>query len=245
MFLDKMFLIAISIGLTLILTDKLILKERVGKRTASIYLAYAFTPVLIVVFMFRSFAFEPWKIPSGSMYPAMKIGDYVVVNKFYYGIKLPVVKTQVTEGTAIRRGDIVIFDYPEDLNQVYTKRVIGLPGDEVGYDGFKLTINGEPLRYEYVGLYEGHESRFKNLKVYQEFISQDVSHQILIDESKTEARETFSVKVPEGKYFMLGDNRDYSLDSREWGMVDKSDLKGKVVKMLFNFGDRSRFMEDI
>ena len=102
-------------------------------------------PVIVVVFILRSFLFEPFKIPSGSMIPTLQIGDLILVNKFHYGIRLPVLNTKLTEGTPVQRGDVMVFRYPPKPNVDYIKRVVGVPGDEVAYLNKKLTINGQPI----------------------------------------------------------------------------------------------------
>ena len=213
-------------------------------------------PVILVVFLLRSFLFEPFKIPSGSMMPTLLTGDLILVNKFTYGFRLPVINTKLTDGTPPARGDVMVFRYPPQPSLDYIKRVVGLPGDEVAYLNKKLTINGKPVSKDAVPEYFDEEA-MRYLKEYKEDLL-GRQHYLLNDDSRraglSEAeimtfpnRENcrYSVdgvvcKVPEGHYFMMGDNRDNSLDSRYWGFVPDKNIVGKAFFIWMNFGNLKR-----
>ncbi|MFM9424503.1 signal peptidase I [Variovorax sp. GrIS 2.14] len=213
-------------------------------------------PVILVVFLLRSFLFEPFKIPSGSMMPTLLTGDLILVNKFTYGLRLPVINTKLTGGTPPARGDVMVFRYPPQPSLDYIKRVVGLPGDEVAYLNKKLTINGKPISKDAVPEYFDEEA-MRYLKEYKEDLV-GRQHYLLNDDSRraglSEAeimtfpnRENcrYSVdgvvcKVPEGHYFMMGDNRDNSLDSRYWGFVPDKNIVGKAFFIWMNFGNLKR-----
>jgi signal peptidase I len=189
--------------------------------------ARSFFPVVLIVLLLRSFIAEPFRIPSASMMPTLLIGDFILVNKFTYGIRLPVINKKVVEMNEPKRGDIVVFRYPKDPSVDYIKRVIGLPGDRVTYYDKKLHINGEPVnqvslgRYQGVGQGEdmtGHEHLLENLM--------GVEHSILIRNGAASAEGVYV--VPQGNYFVMGDNRDNSNDSRYWGTVPEENLVGKA-----------------
>ncbi|RZI92834.1 MAG: signal peptidase I [Variovorax sp.] len=207
-------------------------------------------PVIVVVFLLRSFLFEPFKIPSGSMMPTLLTGDLILVNKFTYGLRLPVLNTKVTAGTPPARGDVMVFRYPPQPSLDYIKRVVGVPGDEVAYLNKKLTINGQPVSKDVLPEYFDDEA-MRYLKQYREDLS-GKKHLLLNDENRRAGlsdaeimafpnRENcrYSVegvvcKVPEGSYFMMGDNRDNSLDSRYWGFVPDKNIVGKAFAIWMN-----------
>jgi signal peptidase I len=212
-------------------------------------------PVILVVFLLRSFVFEPFKIPSGSMIPTLLIGDYILVNKFTYGLKLPVLGTRLTQGNPLQRGDVVVFHYPPDPSQNYIKRVVGLPGDEVTYRNKQLTINGEPAPQAAASDFFD-ESEMRYAKQFDETLG-GKKHQLLVREQEPAVRlfevkdfkykencsytiEGFTCKVPPGQYFMMGDNRDNSLDSRYWGFVPDANIVGKAFVVWLNWHDFKR-----
>ncbi|PUE14295.1 MULTISPECIES: signal peptidase I [unclassified Limnohabitans] len=211
-------------------------------------------PVIVVVFILRSFLFEPFKIPSGSMIPTLHIGDLILVNKFHYGLRLPVVNTKLTEGSAVQRGDVMVFRYPPKPNVDYIKRVVGVPGDEVSYLNKRLTVNGQPIATKALPDFFD-ESTMRYFKHYSENVGAK-PHQILQDDERPAfipgadpfpgrdqchyTVEGVTCKVPAGHYFMMGDNRDNSLDSRYWGFVPDANIVGKAFFVWMNFGNLQR-----
>jgi signal peptidase I len=213
-------------------------------------------PVILAVFLLRSFLVEPFKIPSGSMMPTLLTGDLILVNKFTYGLRLPVINTKITEGTPPARGDVMVFRYPPKPSMDYIKRVIGVPGDEVAYLNKKLTINGQPVTKQAVPEYFDEEA-MRYLKQYSEDLG-GKRHMLLNDDGRraglSEAEimafphqencrysvEGVVCKVPPGHYFMMGDNRDNSLDSRYWGFVPDKNIVGRAFFVWMNFGDLKR-----
>jgi signal peptidase I len=213
-------------------------------------------PVILAVFLLRSFLFEPFKIPSGSMMPTLLTGDLILVNKFTYGLRLPVINTKLTDGTPLARGDVVVFRYPPKPSLDYIKRVVGIPGDEVSYLNKKLVINGQPVSKEAIPDYFDEET-MRYLKQYREDLV-GKKHLLLNDETRraglSEAEimpfpnqencrysvEGVVCKVPAGHYFMMGDNRDNSLDSRYWGFVPDRNVVGKAFFVWMNFGSLGR-----
>lgn len=196
--------------------------------------ARSFFPVFLIVLVLRSFLFEPFRIPSASMMPTLLIGDFILVNKYDYGIRLPVVNTKVIENNTPERGDIVVFRYPEDPSIPFIKRVVGLPGDHIAYRDKTLFINGERIRQEELDVYYGDGSGFipGGLSLRLEELD-ETPHRILVnaDQPSREVEAT----VPEGKYFVLGDNRDNSRDSRYWGFVPDENLVGHAVMIWMNW----------
>jgi len=211
-------------------------------------------PVIVVVFILRSFLFEPFKIPSGSMIPTLQIGDLILVNKFHYGIRLPVLNTKLTEGTPVQRGDVMVFRYPPKPNVDYIKRVVGVPGDEVAYLNKKLTINGQPIETQALPDYFD-DSTMRYFKHFSEKLGSQ-PHQSIQDNDRPAfvpgvdpfphsencqyTVEGVRCKVPAGHYFMMGDNRDNSLDSRYWGFVPDANIVGKAFFVWMNFGNLKR-----
>lgn len=211
-------------------------------------------PVILAVFVLRSFLFEPFKIPSGSMIPTLLVGDLILVNKFTYGIRLPVVNIKLTEGHAPQRGDVMVFRYPPKPSLDYIKRVVGVPGDEVAYLDKKLTINGQPVSKTAVPDFFD-EDAMQYFKQFEEALG-GKRHGILNDDNrpafipgadnfpfKQNCRysvEGVVCKVPEGQYFMMGDNRDNSLDSRYWGFVPDKNIVGRAFFIWMNFGSLKR-----
>jgi signal peptidase I len=211
-------------------------------------------PVIIIVFLLRSFLFEPFKIPSGSMIPTLLVGDLILVNKYHYGIRLPVINLKVIDGSKVERGDVMVFRYPPKPSLDYIKRVVGLPGDEVAYLNKRLTINGQPVSTSPVPEFFD-EDATRYFKQYEESLG-SVKHRILndddrpsfvpgVDEFPYRQNCRYSVegvvcKVPEGHYFMMGDNRDNSLDSRFWGFVPDKNIVGKAIFVWMNFSNLKR-----
>ena len=214
----------------------------------------SFFPVILAVFLLRSFVVEPFKIPSGSMIPTLQVGDFILVNKFTYGIRLPVINTKIIEMGAPKRGDVMVFRYPEDTSVDYIKRVIGVPGDKIAYQNKRLSINGQELPIRKMEDYL-HSDRMYYSRQFVEKIDR-VEHRTLNDDDApafiTDAaqfpnRENCLYNnagvictVPAGHYFMMGDNRDNSRDSRYWGFVPDENIVGKAFFVWFNFGDLKR-----
>ncbi len=211
-------------------------------------------PVIISVFFLRSFIVEPFKIPSGSMIPTLLVGDLILVNKFHYGLRLPVLNTKITEGEKPQRGDVMVFRYPPKPSLDYIKRVVGVPGDTVAYLNKRLTINGQAVPTDSVPEFFD-EDAMRYFKQYEEKFGTQ-SHRVLNDEQRPAfvpgadkfagsegcdyTIEGVTCKVPEGYYFMMGDNRDNSMDSRYWGFVPEKNIVGKAFYVWMNFGNLKR-----
>lgn len=193
-------------------------------------------PVFLVVLVLRSFIIEPFRIPSGSMYPTLQIGDFIAVNKFAYGVKLPVTQTKIIPVSLPERGDVVVFKYPKDPDVDYIKRVVGIPGDKITYVGRTLFINDKAVTQKFVGKYHGTESSaiMNGASEITETFPGGHEHQILHDLDKNSV-DMNTVLVPEGHYFMMGDNRDHSNDSRFWGFVPEKNIKGKAFGIWMNW----------
>jgi signal peptidase I len=215
----------------------------------------SFFPVILIVFTLRSFLVEPFKIPSGSMIPTLLVGDFILVNKFTYGIRLPVINTKIISINEPERGDVMVFRYPEDPSVDYIKRVVGLPGDKIAYEGKRLTINGHEVPLKEAGDYLL-KDKIQYLKQYTETLGK-TQHSILLDSNEPAALpyvKQFPLRdnciynnngvmctVPPGHYFMMGDNRDNSSDSRVWGVVPEDNIVGKAFFIWFNFSELRRF----
>ena len=189
--------------------------------------AHSFFPIVFIVLILRSFIAEPFRIPSGSMMPTLLVGDFILVNKYTYGIRLPVLNTKIVELNLPKRGDIAVFRYPKNPAVDYIKRVVGLPGDKVSYFKKKVYINGKLAKQVSLGSYQG-VGQGINMTGAEHLIENlaDVEHSILIKHGLPSVEGTFV--VPEGQYFMIGDNRDNSNDSRYWGTVPEENLVGKA-----------------
>ncbi|MFZ6753467.1 signal peptidase I [Undibacterium sp. Dicai25W] len=230
------------------------IEENILRQPLWVEYSGSFFPVIAMVFFLRSFLYEPFKIPSSSMLPTLFVGDLILVNKFTYGIRLPILNKKVIEINNPQRGDVMVFKYPEDPSVDYIKRVVGVPGDKVVYKNKKLLINGNEMTYQAMPefLDEEHLSYFKQ---YSENLT-GVSHRILNDEQSpafvrdphnfpkrencTYNIDGFSCVVPDGEYFMMGDNRDNSLDSRYWGFVPDQNIVGKAFFIWMNLGNIKR-----
>ena len=212
-------------------------------------------PVILAVFLLRSFLFEPFKIPSGSMIPTLLVGDLILVNKYHYGVRLPVINKKIIDNKPVQRGDVVVFRYPVDTRLDYIKRVVGIPGDEVAYLNQKLTINGQPVPLVAKGEHYDDES-LSYAPLFTEKLG-EVEHQIRVEpkrlgyygpdpkrfpfaENCRYVNEGVTCKVPPGHYFMMGDNRDNSQDSRFWGFVPDQNIVGKAFFVWMNFGNLGR-----
>ena len=211
-------------------------------------------PVIFAVFVLRSFVVEPFRIPSGSMLPTLHVGDLILVSKFRYGIRLPVIHAEIIDNQPVRRGDVIVFRFPVDPRIDYIKRVVALPGDEISYLDQRLAINGQPVPLTRLSDFYDPDS-MRHVWQYAERLG-EVEHRILVDRERAGFLPTaaafphreacrFSVEgvvctVPQGHFFVLGDNRDNSQDSRFWGFVPEGHIIGRAFFVWMNFGDLGR-----
>ena len=227
-------------GLIYLLAIVILKRIRPQEQKPSLIVEYgrSFFSVLLIVFVIRSFIVEPFKIPSGSMMPTLIAGDFIVVNKFTYGIRLPVWNKTLLEVGKPDRGDVFVFHYPKDPSIDYIKRVIGLPGDEIRYENKELFING--VHVEKI-LQENYTYAFNNnevveVKKFFETIGTS-KYSLIVHDIPS---EDYKFNVPEGNYFAMGDNRDNSSDSRVWGFVPDELLVGKAFFIWLNFSQFNR-----
>lgn len=224
------------------LLDILVLKKRrpAGKADpVLVEYSKSFFPVILVVFMIRSFVVEPFKIPSASMMPTLIAGDFILVNKFIYGLRVPILNNTFLEIRHPQRGEVFVFHYPKDPSIDYIKRVVGVPGDKIAYRDKQLYINGKKLDVSYADDYQyvGSGLSMVVTKRYQEQLGEH-KHDILLEEEKPSLDG--EVEVPPGHYFAMGDNRDNSNDSRFWGFVPEENLVGKAFFIWWNFDNFGR-----
>ncbi len=225
---------------------------RPSREPVAVEYARSLFPVLLIVLLFRSFLFEPFKIPSGSMIPTLLVGDFIIVNKFAYGLRLPVLNKKVVDIAEPQRGDVIVFRYPVDPSVNFIKRLIGLPGDTITYRNKQLFINGEAVPLKQGGRFTSADLKCSTPRsdavLYTEQLG-EVEHPILIHESSSKRGGQWV--VPPGHYFAMGDNRDRSNDGREWGFVPEENLMGRAVGIWLNFdytkgcGDWSRIGDGI
>jgi signal peptidase I len=213
-------------------------------------------PVILMVFLLRSFLFEPFKIPSGSMIPTLEIGDLILVNKFHYGIRIPVINKKLVPLNDPKRGDVMVFRYPVDPGIDFIKRVVGVPGDEIAYINQKLYLNGQLAPLQQLDDYYDEDRRTYS-RQFREDVGDGVTHRLLVDPQQPSSygmrarqfpgvencrytAEGVTCKVPAGHYFMMGDNRDNSEDSRFWGFVPDENIVGRAFFVWMNFGSLKR-----
>jgi len=217
-------------------------------------MARSFFPVILIVFLLRSFLYEPFKIPSGSMEPTLLVGDFILVNKYTFGVRVPVINKKIMDVNLPQRGDVMVFRYPINPGRDYIKRVVGIPGDTVTYQNKQLIINGKAVKQEKAGIFTQINQRLemRQFEVFKESLS-DKPHTMMVD-SKAAAfnlggvfskfayknncaynEDGFSCTVPPGNYFMMGDSRDNSEDGRYWGFVPEENIVGKAVLVWMNF----------
>jgi signal peptidase I len=260
-----LFVLLVVTGMVWLLDRMVLRSKRVEGEIEPWWVEYSksFFPVILAVFVLRSFLFEPFKIPSGSMIPTLQIGDFIVVNKFTYGIRLPVVGQKIIPVNDPQRGDVMVFHYPENPAVDYIKRVVGVPGDLVEYRNKRLYINGKEQEHKPAGDYNYVESglNFVHTNRYDEELGGH-PHAIIVNPDMPDIHleavanfpgiencdyrgEGFACRVPTGQYFMLGDNRDNSRDSRYWGFVPDNQIVGKAFLVWMNFSDFKRIGESI
>lgn len=242
------------------LLDRFVLQPRRKEKSEPWWVEYAksFFPVILAVFLLRSFLVEPFKIPSGSMIPTLQVGDFILVNKFTYGLRLPIIGQKVVEINNPERGDVMVFHYPENPSVDYIKRIVGLPGDVIIYRGKQLLVNGVVQEQKNQGEYNYVDNglSFVHTNLYSENLDGHL-HAILQNpdmpglhlasvaefpqrEQCSYSRDEMRCTVPAGHYFMMGDNRDNSRDSRYWGFVPEKLIVGKAFFVWMNFGDLKR-----
>lgn len=228
--------------------------ERANRAPWWVEYCVSFFPVILFVFVLRSFVVEPFRIPSGSMLPTLENGDLILVNKFQYGIRLPVIDRKIIDVGSPQRGDVVVFRYPVDPSVDYIKRVVGVPGDVIEYRNKALSINGKPVSRERDGDYF-EPDRAAYVGQYREQLG-NVSHRILLNANVSQdfmpitrfpdfndctyLADGVRCTVPANHYFMMGDNRDNSLDSRYWGFVPDRNIVGRAFFIWMNFSSPSR-----
>ena len=232
------------------LLDKFVLKQRAtkgrGNENFIITWAYDFWPVLAVVMVLRSFLYEPFNIPSDSMVPTLETGDFILVNKFEYGVRLPIINSKIIDVGSPERGEVAVFRYPPQPSISYIKRIVGLPGDHIVYDHGQLSINGKKVTKTTTQFSREKDSLDTPTSIYhqetlgthtftmRELEGVNVARQApflnYVDNGKYSAENGlyWEVKVPEGHYFAMGDNRDQSADSRFWGFVPEENLTGRA-----------------
>lgn len=258
---DTMFILVLLTG-AIILLERVFLRKRRAENQLEpgwVEFSRGFFPVLLIVFLIRGFLVEPYQIPSSSMRPGLLPGDFILVNKFSYGLRLPFTNQVVIPVTQPKHGDVLIFKYPNDTSVNYIKRVIGLPGDMVTYRNKVLSVNQTALPTKDLGLvypYTGDDSRVAEPELYQETNDKSTYRIVLEKHYPTLFLESvqdfpyrdqceydeegFSCVVPKGHYFVMGDNRDHSGDSRYWGFVPDQSIIGKGLLVWLNFGEFSR-----
>jgi len=255
-----LFLLTLATGVLWAIDRVWFAKRRAPEAPEPAWVEYAasFFPVLLVVFVLRSFVAEPFKIPSSSMRPTLEVGDFILVNKFVYGLRLPIVEAKVVPMSEPKRGDVVVFRYPVNPSQDFIKRVVGVGGDEVVYRDKQLTVNGKPLPQKPDGTYSYVEGlRFettnrrtetadtgsgrRDYEIAESPNAPPVYPQNVRpfpDRQNCDYNDRgFVCRVPAGHYFMMGDNRDNSDDSRYWGFVPDDHIRGRAFFVWFNWDD--------
>ena len=233
----QLMLILLLVTGTVWLLDHFVLRKRRAKGAHEpwwVEYPKSFFPIILIVFVLRSFLVEPFKIPSGSMIPTLLVGDFILVNKYTYGLRLPVINQKAVNLGAPKRGDVLVFRFPADPSVNYIKRVIGLPGDRLVYRDKTLFINGQPMPQTLVGDYTYAESG-NHLLFARRFREQIDGSEHDILQSEGAGSGTLEFSVPAGHYFVMGDNRDRSNDSRFWGTVPDANVVGRAFLIWFSW----------
>lgn len=210
-------------------------RTKIGKEPLVVEYARSFFPVILAVFLLRSFLVEPFRIPSGSMIPTLWTGDFILVNKFSYGIRLPIINRKVMDIGEPQRGDVVVFRFPEDPATDYIKRVVGLPGDTISYHDKTVFINGVEAAQRFMGPYTEFSTGIPLPSQLQVESLQSVEHELVVHPGFFGRLDRGEWTVPENSYFVMGDNRDNSNDSRAWGFVPEQNLVGKAFMIWMNW----------
>ncbi len=255
-----LFLLLAATGAVWLLDHFWLRKRRPEGRAEPWWIEYpkSFFPVILVVFVLRSFLVEPFKIPSGSMLPTLLVGDFILVNKYTYGIRLPIVNRKLVDMNQPQRGEVMVFRYPENPSLDYIKRVVALPGDKIGYRDKRLSVNGVEVKLKPDGEFSYVEGSLSFVTA-QRFVESlgTHDHAILIQPESPAVHSSgvkafplrencayndtgFSCTVPPGHFFLMGDNRDSSSDSRYWGFVPEANIVGKAFMIWWNFDDFRR-----
>lgn len=250
-------LLLVVTGLVCLVDLLWLAKKRAKEAREPWWIEYSmsFFPVILIVFLLRSFLFEPFKIPSGSMIPTLLIGDFILVNKFTYGIRLPVINRKLVALNTPQRGDVMVFRYPEDPSLDYIKRVVGISGDRISYQNKRLSVNGTPVPVRQIDDYLSRERMQFSRRLVETFGTHE--HEILLEDDAPgfmQQGRTFphadnciynmsglTCTVPPGHYFVMGDNRDNSSDSRVWGFVPDENIVGKAFFIWLNLNELGRF----
>ncbi len=219
------------------------LSRKKKKSVVREYIEALITAGLIALFI-RAFVIEAFKIPSGSMIPTLSIGDHIFVNKFIYGVRIPFTSLRFFDYNEPKRGDVIVFVYPVDRSKDFIKRVVGVPGDRIHFEGTTVSVNGEALPAKEVEVSQDPNDKrllivkngsvqdipfvpdYSKFNFYEE-ATDGIRH--LVQYEKDYGRPVFDTEVPQGHYFVMGDNRDNSADSREWGFVPMGNVKGKAM----------------
>lgn len=240
-----LFFAMILCGILWFLDAKFLKKKRLQKNPQAkepVWVDYSrsFFPILLFVFVLRSFIIEPYRIPSGSMMPTLVDGDFILVNKFTYGIRLPVLNKKIIQINEPKRGDVMVFRFPPSPSINFIKRVIGLPGDKIVYQNKQLFVNGEliPKQLLKTEIQSSPDGQMYRVRLFEEQLP-DKSHQIF--EHLTPGKDA-NVTVPEGHYFVMGDNRDASDDSRFWGFVPEENIIGKAFALWMSWDPQEHYV---